>query len=110
MKEHYSIETLLLSLHRSLLGYVRPDLRAILVTNEDEKITITFILDHMPSLEDKDFYSESLLDFASDFPINTSIKIDENFIYSDVPSHKLGGKQDTVAYLRYEPPLVPGVL
>ena len=104
MKDHYSIDTLLLSLQRSLLGYVRPDLRAVLLRNgtEERRITLTFVLYHLPTAEDKDFYSELLLDFVSDFPTNSSIEIDERVIYSSNASHLLASENDVLAYLRSE--------
>lgn len=102
MKKYYSTDSLLLSLQRSLLGYIRPDLRAVLLKNSNTEITITFILDHDPSIEDEDFYSESLLDFVSDFPINASIKINERFIYSTNSSSVLVEKDEIFVFLRYE--------
>ena len=98
----FETKDLLLSLQRSLLGCVRPDLRAVLLNHSGSRIAISFILDHKPSKDDIEFYSEALIDFYADFSISKDIQISELFFESDKPYYELNNKKEVFAYLRYE--------
>ncbi|NQZ74943.1 MAG: hypothetical protein HRT61_02375 [Ekhidna sp.] len=100
---NYSKDHILLSLQKSLLGYVRNDLRAVTLSYSSSELIIRFVLDHEPSSEDRDFYSEALLDFYADIVTGKEPAVKEEILHSKSSSPELLNSNDVFVFLRYEP-------
>lgn len=100
MENKFNTNELLAAIQKSMLGYVRSDLRAVLLSITANYINIKFVLDHDPTEEDSDFYSEALLDFAANIP--SYFVLNENFIYSNLPNFQLSSENEIFVFLRYE--------
>lgn len=89
----------MLSVQRALLGNIIPNIRAVTVAWENDKlIHIRFILDRQPTDFDYDLLHFTTGEVIADFPY---LELKEECIFSDAPYLELP-YLDAVAYLRYE--------
>ncbi|MGE0562547.1 MAG: hypothetical protein AB7O47_12080 [Flavobacteriales bacterium] len=91
----------MLSVQRALLGYIRGNVRAVMVdwTEDGKKLTVKFILDRQPESLDYELISELTTEIWADFPHLESL--DEACVFSDKKISKSDYLKGT-AYMRYE--------
>lgn len=87
------------SIQVALLGNITPNLRAVSVECEENKIKIIFYYQTPPSEEEQELASLADTEFISDFPptFNT------NFQIIHLPKSQAIPKRGFLVYLRYEP-------
>ena len=96
----------LLSIQRSFLGNVRPDLRAVIIDHSiKNSFHVKVILDHEPTEDDHDFYSAALAEFCANISFNQETKYQEEIIFSNQDFKYLISEGQSFAFMRYEPSL-----
>lgn len=91
----------MLSVQRALLGYIRNNVRAVMVgwTEDGKSLTIKFILDNVPESIDFEILSELTTEVWADFP---KLEIlNEECVFLDRKISKEDYLNGT-AYMRYE--------
>jgi hypothetical protein len=91
----------MLSVQRALLGYIKSNVRAVMVdwTEDGRKITLKFVLDRQPETSDYELISELTTEIWADFPKLESL--DEICVFSDKEFSRNDYLKGT-AYMRYE--------
>ena len=91
----------MLSVQRALQGYIRTNVRAVMVdwTEDGKKLTLKFILDRQPESLDYELISELTTEIWADFPQLESL--DEVCVFSDKKFSRSDYLKGT-AYMRHE--------